>query len=59
MRSEINGSKRVIGLLSGDKAPSETQHHKIVMAPICVVGRVSHLYLPVSKPQAQRTQALV
>ena len=58
MRFEVDGSRCVIGLLSSDEAVSEMKYHRIVMAPICMAGRISHLYRPVYKPQAQRPQAL-
>ena len=51
MRFEINGSRRVMGFLSSDEAGSVMQYHKIVMAPICMAGRISH---PCLQPQAQR-----
>lgn len=58
MRFEIDGSGRVIGLLSSDEALSAIQYHKIVMAPICTVGSILHMYLAVYGPQAQRPQVL-
>lgn len=58
MRFEVNGSRRVIGLLSRGKAVSERRNHKTVRAPICAVGNFSHLYLLIYDPQAQRPQAL-
>ena len=55
MGFEINGNRRVMGFLSSDEARSVMQYHKIVMAPICMAGRISH---PCLQPQAQRPQAL-
>lgn len=51
---KIDGNRRVIGLLSRDEAVCEMPYHEIVMAPICMAGRMSHLYHLISKPQAQR-----
>lgn len=59
MRFEINGNRRVIGLPSSHGALSEMQYHKIVMAPICTVGSISHLYLLVYRPQPPRPRAFV